>query len=162
MNRDAESELTIVRDILASAPAQQDSLLPLLQEIQSRLGYVPTGSLPLIAHTLNLSRAEVYGVASFYHDLRDARCGRHVIQFCQAEACQAVGCRALLSHAERRLGVAVGQTTADGLITLQRAYCFGNCACGPTLRVGDRLLGRVEPADFDELVRALQARSEPQ
>jgi formate dehydrogenase subunit gamma len=162
MTRDAESELTIVRDILASAPAQQDSLLPLLQQIQNRLGFVPSEALALIAHALNLSRAEVYGVASFYHDLRHAPCGRHVIQLCQAEACQAVGCRALLAHAEQRLGVAVGETSTDGLITLQRAYCFGNCACGPTLRIGDRLLGRVGAADFDDLVDTLRAQGAPQ
>jgi formate dehydrogenase subunit gamma len=156
MTRD-ESELTIVREVLASMPARQDRLLPLLHEIQHRVGYIPPSSLPLIAQTLNLSRAEVYGVASFYHDLRDTPSGRHVIELCQAEACQAVGCRALLAHAQQRLGVSVGETTSDGRITLRRTYCFGNCACGPTLRVGDRVVGRVDAASFDTLVSELQA-----
>jgi formate dehydrogenase subunit gamma len=156
MTRD-ESELTIVRDVLASTPARQDRLLPLLHEIQHRLGYVPPSALPLIAQTLNLSRAEVHGVASFYHDIRDAPAGRHIIELCQAEACQAVGCRALLTHAQHRLGICVGETTSDGRITLQRTYCFGNCACGPTLRIGDRVVGRVDAAGFDALVSELEA-----
>lgn len=157
MTRD-ESELTIVRDVLASMPARQDRLLPILHEIQHRVGYVPPSALPHIAQALNLSRAEVYGVASFYHDLRDAPAGRHVIELCQAEACQAVGCRSLLAHAQQRLGISVGETTSDGRITLQRTYCFGNCACGPTLRVGDRVVGRVDAARFDTLVSELHAQ----
>jgi formate dehydrogenase subunit gamma len=157
MTRD-ESELTIVRDVLASTPARQDGLLPLLHDIQDRVGHIPAAALPLIAQTLNLSRAEVYGVASFYHDLKDAPRGKHVIELCQAEACQAVGCRGLLTHAEQQLGISVGETTPDGLITLRRTYCFGNCACGPTLRVGDRVVGRVDAASFDVLISALQAQ----
>lgn len=157
MTRD-ESELTIVRGVLASLPARQDSLLPLLHEIQHQVGYVPASALPLIAQTLNLSRAEVYGVASFYHDLHDTPRGLHVIELCQAEACQAVGCRALLAHAQRRLGISVGETTSNGRITLQRTYCFGNCACGPTLRVGDRVVGRVDASGFDTLVSELEAQ----
>lgn len=157
MTRD-ESELTIVREVLASMPARQDLLLPLLHEIQHQVGYVPSTALPLIAQTLNLSRAEVHGVASFYHDLRDAPVGSHVIELCQAEACQAVGCRALLAHAEHRLGISVGETTPDRRITLQRTYCFGNCACGPTLRVADRVVGRVDAAGFDSLVAELQGQ----
>src|SRR5262249_9558034 len=124
-----ESELTIGRDVLASVPRLQGGLLPVLRDTHHRIGYVPASALPLVAETLNLSHAEVHGVASFYHDLKEAPAGRHVIELCQAEACQAVGCRVLLAHAQTRLGISVGKTTADGRFTLQRTYCFGNCAC---------------------------------
>jgi formate dehydrogenase subunit gamma len=159
---DTQAELALVRDVLAAHASTQDALLPVLQDIQHRIGWVPQSAVNLVAQALNLSRADVHGVASFYHDLRDAPAGRHVIQLCQAEACQAVGCRGLAAHAQRRLGIPLGATTSDGIITLERAYCFGNCACGPTVRVDDRLLGRVTDAGFDRLVADLRQPSGPQ
>jgi formate dehydrogenase subunit gamma len=161
MNRDAQAELALVRDVLAAHASTQDALLPVLLDIQRRMGFVPKSAVAVVAQALNLSRADVHGVASFYHDLRDAPAGRHVIALCQAEACQAVGCRALSAHAQQRLGVPLGGTTADGLITLERAYCFGNCACGPTVQVDDDLFGRVTSARFDQLVGDLQQRRAP-
>jgi formate dehydrogenase subunit gamma len=155
MNDNAEHEIGIVGGILAAAPVTQDGLLPVLLELQQRLGHVPTSSIAAIAQHFNLSRADVHGVASFYHDLSAAPRGRLLIQICQAEACQAVGCRDLARHAQRRLGVAMGATTRDAGVTLEAAYCFGNCACGPAVRIGDDVHGRVDAARFDALIDAL-------
>ena len=148
MSNDAEQE--IVSEILSHTAPTQDHLLPTLLDIQRRLSFVPPASITTIARHFNLSRADVYGVASFYHDLRDARPPFHVVEICQAEACQAVGCRALVAHALTRLGDA-----ADSNVAIEAAYCFGNCACGPTVRIGDAIHGRVTPERFDELVAAL-------
>ena len=155
MSSDAARELDVVREILAATAPDANQLLPALLEVQRRLGYVPNVGIAAAAQHFNVSRADVYGVATFYHDLRAEPAGDHVIQICQAEACQAVGCRALASHAEDRLGIAMGTTSADRRVTLEAAYCFGNCACGPTVRIGDAIHGRVTPQRFDTLVAAL-------
>lgn len=151
-----EDALAEVRALLAELHGEQHELLPLLQQVQLRLGYVPREALQTIADGLNLSRAEVFGVATFYHDLRDSPAGAHRLQICGAEACQAVGCRALEAHAQRSLGIDFGGTTADGTITLDRAYCFGNCAAGPTIRVDDTIHGRVTSNRFDAIVQGLR------
>jgi formate dehydrogenase subunit gamma len=156
MERDA-TELTTIDEVLSRHPARQDALLPVLQAVRERLGYIPRAALQVIADALNLSRAEVFGVVSFYHDLRLSPGGTHRLQICAAEACQAVGCRALEAHAQRVLGVAFGETTADGTITLERAYCFGNCAAGPTVRLDDTIHGRVNAERFDTLLLRVRA-----
>ena len=153
--RDTSSDAEVVRALLDATAPRQDLLLPLLLDVQTRLGCVPTTSIAQIAEHFNLSRADVHGVATFYHDLRAAPHGRHRVQICQAEACQAVGCRALAKHAEKSLGIALGDTTPDGAIAIEAAYCFGNCACGPTVRIGDEIHGRVTAARFDALIDAL-------
>lgn len=131
------------------------ALLPILHAVQDALGYVPPESLAVIAHELNLTRAEVYGVVTFYHHFRDKPPGRAVVQICRAEACQALGARALEAHAKRTLGIDFHETTADGAITLEPVYCLGNCGCGPSVLVdNDELHARVTPAAFDELVKA--------
>ena len=135
------------------------SLLPLLHALQESLGYVPPDSVPAIASALNLSRAEVHGVISFYHDFRQAPAGRNHVQLCRAEACQAVGARELEAHAGAALGIALGETTSDGAITLDEVYCLGNCACGPSVRIGDRVHGRVDANRFDELLAELAGDS---
>lgn len=152
---DTEREIDAVREALAACAATQDLLLPLLQDVQRRLGCVPKAAIDVIAKHFNVSRADVHGVVTFYHDLREAPLGRHVVQICQAEACQAVGGRELAKHAEGRLGVAIGATTPDARVTIEAAYCFGNCACGPTMRIGDDVYGRVSKERFDELVATL-------
>jgi formate dehydrogenase subunit gamma len=156
MNPGVEPPLALVHDALSVHEPRQDQLLPILHDVQRRCGWIPREAIPLIAAHLNVSRAEVYGVVSFYHDLRQEPPGRHVVQICVAEACQAVGCRALAAHAERALATPFGGTTADGRVTLERAYCFGNCACGPTVRIGDRVHGRVTPERFDDLLARLE------
>lgn len=132
-------------------------LLPILHAVQDALGYVPSESLPLIAHELNLTRAEVHGVVSFYHHFRSTPPGRHVVRICRAEACQALGARALEAHAKQVLGIGLHETTGDGAITLEPVYCLGNCGCGPSLLIDhDELHARVTPQAFDELVDALR------
>lgn len=134
------------------------NLLPVLHAMQDALGYVPPDAIALIAHELNLTRAEVHGVVSFYHHFRREKPGRHVMQLCRAEACQAVGAVALEAHAKQTLGVAFHGTTADGALTLEPVYCLGNCALGPSVLVdGEKLFGRVTAARFDQLVGDLRA-----
>jgi formate dehydrogenase subunit gamma len=132
------------------------ALLPLLHAIQHELGHVPDDSVPAIASALNLSRAEVHGVVSFYHDFRVAPAGRHVVQICRAEACQAMGSRELEAHAKKSLQLAYGETTADGAITLEPVYCLGNCACSPSVRIDDSVFARVSPDRFDALLAQLR------
>jgi formate dehydrogenase subunit gamma len=111
--------------------------------------------VPVIARALQLSRAEVHGVVSFYHDFRTAPAGSHVLQICRAEACLAMGSRALEAHARSRLGIDYGGTTGDGAVTLEPVYCLGNCACSPSVRLDDEIHARVDPARLDELLADL-------
>jgi formate dehydrogenase subunit gamma len=110
----------------------------------------------MIASALNLSRAEVHGVMSFYHDFRAEPAGEHTVHLCRAEACQAMGARALERHVQARLGIGFGETTPDGLFTLEPVYCLGNCACPPSIRINDEVHARVSPDKFDELIAALE------
>jgi formate dehydrogenase subunit gamma len=131
---------------------QPGPLLLVLHDIQQALGYVPPAAVPHIATALQLSRAEVHGVISFYHYFRDRPPGARTIRLCRAEACQAGNGDALAGHAEKRLGIGFGETTADGRHSLEAVYCLGNCACGPSLLIGEELHGRVTPERFDELL----------
>lgn len=131
------------------------ALLPILHGIQDELQHVPPSAVPLIANTLNLSRAEVHGVISFYHDFRAAPPGRHVLKLCRAEACQAVGARELELHVCENLQLNQHDTTADGALTLEPVYCLGNCACGPSLLLDGKIHGRVTPAKLDRLLAGL-------
>jgi formate dehydrogenase subunit gamma len=136
-------------------------LLPLLHAVQDAIGFVPAAAVPAIARALHLSRAEVHGVISFYHDFRSAPAARHVLQICRAEACQAMGARALEAHARHRLGIDYGGTTADGALTLEPVYCLGNCACSPSVRLDDEIHARVDAARLDELLAGLGAVAAP-
>ncbi|EAS46703.1 NADH dehydrogenase (ubiquinone), 24 kDa subunit [marine gamma proteobacterium HTCC2207] len=131
------------------------ALLPLLHAIQSDLGYVPDSAVPIIAKGLNLSRAEVHGVISFYHDFKTTPVGRHTVQVCRAEACQSMGSRQLEAHAKQALGIDYGETTADGAVTLEPVYCLGNCACSPSVRIDDAIYARVDTDLFDDLMSGL-------
>lgn len=130
-------------------------LLPLLRALQESLGHIPAEAVPAIARALHLSRAEVHGVISFYHDFRSEPAGRHTLQICRAEACQAMGSRELEAYAKARLGINYGDTTADGAVTLQPVYCLGNCACSPSVRLDDDIHARVDAARLDELLAGL-------
>ncbi len=144
-----------LQGLLADSPTTAEHLLPLLQRVQQRFGFVSPIAIRQVSAAFNLSRAEVYGVVSFYGDLRESSVGAHVVQLCMAEACQAVGCRALARHAEKTLGVALGSSTPDGRVHLEAAFCFGNCALGPTVRIGDRVYGAVSEARFNALMASL-------
>jgi len=144
---------------LAETRGLDGALMPLLHAIQDRLGYVPAELLGRVADALNISRAEVHGVITFYHDFRTSPPGRHLVKLCQAEACQSMGSTALAVHAKARLGVDFHQTTADGAVTLEPVYCLGGCACSPTMMVDGRLYGRVSAERFDQVVAGLGERS---
>lgn len=133
------------------------ALLPILHAVQDTLGYIPPDAVPLIAQGLNLTRAEVHGVVSFYHYFRTHPAGKHIVYLCRAEACQAMGARELEAYAKRSLGVDFHETSTDGSVTLEPVYCLGNCACAPSLLVDGQLHGRVDAAAFDALIDALGA-----
>ena len=143
-------------EIIAGHSHLEGATLVILHALQEAFGYVPEPAIPMIASTLNLSRAEVHGVFSFYHDFRRAPAGRHVLKLCRAEACQAAGGDALAARAEARLGIAVGSTTADDLTTLEAVYCLGLCATAPSAMLDGRLVGRLDPARIDALVAEAQ------
>jgi formate dehydrogenase subunit gamma len=141
-----------VRSIAAARSGEEGPLLLVLHDVQREFGYVDPQWLPLVADELNLSRAEVHGVVSFYHDFRDKPPGTVTVRVCRAEACQSVGAHALAEHAQSRLGIGFGETTDNGSATLEQVFCFGNCAFGPTVEVGGMLYGRVDNERFDALV----------
>jgi formate dehydrogenase subunit gamma len=132
---------------------QRGPLLPVLRALQETFGYVDERAIALVASALNLSRADVYGVLTFYSDLRTTAPGRVRLQVCRGEACQSVGANALAEHATASLGVPFGATTADGAVTLDEVFCLGNCALGPTVAVDGRPQGRVDAGGFDQFVR---------
>jgi formate dehydrogenase subunit gamma len=131
------------------------ALLPLLHEVQDTLGHIPADVVPAIAQGLNLSRAEVHGVITYYHHFRSQPAGRHVVQVCRAEACQACGADALLARAEQLLGCSSHANTADGAVTLEPVFCLGLCATAPAVQVDDRLHGRVTPERLARLLEGL-------
>lgn len=140
-----EATAKVVADALAAHATRPGALLPVFHAIQDRLGYVPPDAIPLVAHGLNISRADVYGTLTFYHDFRTEPPGRRMVKLCRAEACQAVGSDALIADVERRYGVKLGETRADGALTLEAVYCLGNCALGPSAQVDGKLCIRVTP-----------------
>lgn len=149
-----------IRGIIASHRALPGALLPILHAIQDTFGWVPPEAVPSIATALNLSRAEVHGAISFYHHFRSSPPGRHVVQVCRAESCQAKGGEALEAHAKQSLGVDFHGTTDDGAVTLEAVYCLGNCACSPAIRVDDEIVGRVDAGRFDAVIAELVERRE--
>ena len=145
-------EATAAREIALRYGNRPDALLEILHDLQEQLGFIPEAALPALAKSLNLSRAEVHGVVTFYHDYRREPAGRHVIKVCRAEACQSMGANELVGMIERYLKVKLGQTTADGAITVEAAYCLGNCALSPAVMVDEKLVGRVDAKKFEKIV----------
>ncbi len=142
----------IVRAICADHGNRPDALIEILHDVQGGAGCVPEDAIPVLAECLNLSRADVHGVVTFYHDFRRTPAGRHEIALCLAEACQANGCDGLADHVRSRLGVDMGETTADGAFTLKAVYCLGNCALGPSVMIDGALHARVDADRFDALL----------
>jgi formate dehydrogenase subunit gamma len=146
------NEADAVRRIVTDLKGRPGPLLEILHGIQAALGYVPPAAVPVVAEGLNLSRAEVHGVVTFYHYFRHTAPGKHTVSLCRAEACQAMGAEALAEHAKLRLGVGFHETTSDGQFSLEPVYCLGNCACSPAAMIDGRLFGRVTPERFDGLI----------
>lgn len=138
--------------IIAENKDRDGATLPILHALQETFGHVPEAAAPLIADALNLSRAEVHGVITFYHDFRRQPPGRHVLKLCRAEACQACGCDDLILQAESRLGVKLGDTTADGRVTIEAVYCLGLCSTAPSAMIDGKPVGRLTEKKLDSLL----------
>ncbi len=141
-----------INNIIARFQGQPGPLLLVLHAIQEEFGYIPEEAQPVVADGLNLSRAEVHGVVTFYHFFRHSPPGRHVVQLCCAESCKAMQADRLAAHAYQKLGIGFHETTTDGQFSLEPVYCLGNCACSPAMMVDGELYGRVSHARFDEVL----------
>lgn len=158
-----ESDLAVMKETYDKAPASKlineigaspEMLVQILNAFVERFSYISEEAIRHIADEVNLSRAEVHGVVSFYHDHRTEPAGNRVIKICQAESCQAMGGNALTAHAEETLGVKMHDTRDDGEVTLEPVYCLGNCACSPAIMIDSRVYGRVDAKRFDDLMAA--------
>ncbi len=151
--------LSTIERILAAKQSLPGALLPILHDIQDALGYIPPDAVPSIAGALNLSRAEVHGVITYYHYFRQTPPGRHVVRVCRAEACQSVGCEALATHVQSALACEFHATSADGDVTLEAVYCLGHCAVGPNIQIDETTLhARMTPEKFDRLLAELRSK----
>jgi|SRR5581483_8860862 len=149
-----------VRRIVSDLKGRPGPLLEVLHAIQAALGYVPDGAVPLVAEELNMTRAEVHGVVTFYHYFRQTPPGQHVVSLCRAEACQSMGADALAEHVKGRLGVDFHETTGDGQFSLEPVYCLGNCACSPAAMVDGELHGRLTPERIDAVIAARSSKKQ--
>jgi formate dehydrogenase subunit gamma len=138
--------------IIREHQALEGPLLPILHGLEQTFGYIDEAAERLIAEALNISRAEVHGVVTFYHDFRRAPAGRHVLKLCRAEACQAAGGDELAARAESRLGVALGDTTADGRVTIEPVYCLGLCSVSPSAMIDGKIVARLDARKLDNLL----------
>jgi formate dehydrogenase subunit gamma len=155
----AATTAVAVAEALARWRDEPGALLPILHQVQEAVGYIPASAVPLIAEGLNLSRAEVHGVVTYYHHFHTEPPGRHAIQICQAEACRAMGAQALMAHAQARLGCAAHGKSADGRYSLEPVYCLGLCAMSPAIVVDEQPHARVNVQRFDKLVQSLEAQA---
>lgn len=145
-----------VEEILDAHTGQEGALLPILHAVQEAFGYVPEEALPQIAQHQNISKAEAYGVMTFYHDFRSMPAGRHVLKLCRAESCQAMGANALHNQVQEKLGLDWHETSPDGRITLEPIFCLGLCACGPSAMIDGKVVGRITPEKLDEIIGGLR------
>lgn len=143
-------------EIIAEHQHVEGGALVILHALQETFGYVPEAAIPMVAHAVNRSRAEVHGVFTFYHDFRHEPAGQHVLKICRAEACQAAGGDALAARAEAKLGITLGNTTADDRVTLEAIYCLGLCATAPSAMLDGRMVGRLDEKRIDALVAEAQ------
>ena len=150
---DSHDHTDRIAEILVAHQGLEGPLLPILHAIQAAFGYVPDTAIPQIAKALMLSKAEVHGVISFYHDFRSAPAGRHVLKLCRAEACQTMGADAVAGRIKAALGIDWHETTPDGRVTLEPVFCLGLCACGPAAMVDGRLVGRCDESIVAEVAQ---------
>ena len=155
---DQQWSAEVATEIVRAHSGARGPLLPVLHALQEHFGYVDPEATRLVAKELNLSRADVHGVITFYADFRATPPGRTTVAVCRGEACQSRGSRELEHHAQASLGVAFGETTADGSVTLDQVFCLGNCALSPSVVVDGRLFGRVDPDRFDQVVADVVGR----
>lgn len=156
MTQDNRWDKEQVTAIIAGLKDQPGALLPVLHGIQDALGYIPEDAVPLIAKEMNMTRADVHGVITFYHHFRQTPPGQHTIHICRAEACQAMHCDATIAHAKDKLGVDFHETDATGQYTLEPIYCLGNCSLSPAIMIDEQVHGRVTPEKFDALLKKLE------
>ncbi len=152
MNLPDSYDRQVIADLIAARRTMPGALLPILHAVQEKVGYIPADVVPLIADALNLSRAEVHGVVTYYHFFRQHPPGQHVVQICRAEACQSNGGNALAAHAKAALQCDFHETTKDGQFTLEPVYCLGQCGCAPAMTIGDDVYARVTVGKFDQLL----------
>lgn len=158
MSRGADAGGVVEIDrLIARHAGGRGALLPLLHDIQHAFGFISDDVVPRIADALNISRADVHGVLTFYPDFRRAPAGRHVVKLCRAEACQARGALAIERAAVTRLGVAMGSTRDDRQVTLEPVYCLGLCAIGPAALVDGKPVAQLDPARLDRIATELSA-----
>lgn len=143
-------------EIIADHNRLEGATMVILHALQEAFGYVPGPAIPMVASALNLSRAEIHGVFTFYPDFRREAVGCHVLKLCRAEACQAAGGDALAARAEAKLGISIGNTTADERVSLEPIYCLGLCATAPSAMLDGRVVGRLDEARLDALVAEAQ------
>jgi formate dehydrogenase subunit gamma len=143
-------------EIIAEHTHLEGATMVILHALQEAFGYVPEPAIPMIAAALNLSRAEIHGVFTFYHDFRKQPAGRHVLKLCRAEACQAAGGDAIAARAEAKLGIPIGNTTADDRMTLEPIYCLGLCSTAPSAMLDGRMVGRLNETRIDALIAEAQ------
>jgi formate dehydrogenase subunit gamma len=153
----AEEVPARVEAIVAAFEGVEGATLPILHAVQQAFGHVPREAVPIIANALNRTRAEIHGVVSFYHDFREAPAGRHVVRVCRAEACQSMGGAALHARLEAALGLAMGETSADGAVTLEAVYCLGLCSTAPSAMVDGQLVGRLDASAIDRIAEEARA-----
>ena len=154
-----EQGLQQIAEIIKQHQMLAGAMLPILHAIQNSVAFIPDNAMPLIAKALNVSRAEVHGVVSFYHHFRTEKPGNHVIEVCRGESCQAMGSRTLERAIKSKLAIDYHQTSSDQQYTLEPVYCLGNCACSPAIRIGDDIHGEVDPGKFEQILDALPTYS---
>lgn len=157
MERNDTETATHILAIVDKWRDAEGPLLPILHDVQSDFGYVPDEALPVIAKALNLSRADVYGVVSFYHDYRERPAGRHVLKICRAESCQAMGGDEMADRLRDALGLDWHETSRDGAVTLEPVYCLGLCACSPSAMLDGEVIGRLDEKKIGEIVAEVRA-----
>ncbi len=143
-------------EIVAEYGCKPELLVQILQTIVMRFGWIPDATIRQLADELNLSRADVHGVVEYYHDFRTEEPGKHIVKICQAEACQAMGCRELTAHAEKTLAMSLHDTEND--ITLEPVYCLGNCALSPAVMIDGKTYGRVDANRFNALLDSMRGK----
>lgn len=148
----APAEREAVLRVVAANRTRPGALIEILHGVQTELGFIPPAAVPVLAQELNLSRAEVHGVVTFYHYFRHSAPGQQTVRVCQAESCKSMNGEALTEHVKKALGIDFHETTPDGKFTLEPVYCLGNCACSPAMMRNDDIYGRVTPERFDELL----------